>query len=95
MTSMNSVSLADLTPHNASGGNTILSVTQQLSISFGISLSSIILRGFNLSNIFEDISSSFKATLLILGVITVASSFTFRYLKSGDGAEMSGMKKTS
>jgi EmrB/QacA subfamily drug resistance transporter len=93
MTSMNSISLADLTPANASGGNTILSVTQQLSISFGISLSSIILRVFNQSNIFTEVSSCFKATLLVLGLITILSSFTFKYLQSEDGAEMSGVKK--
>lgn len=93
MTSMNSISLAELTPANASGGNTILSVTQQLSISFGISLSSIILRGFNLSDVFTEVSSSFRATLVVLGLITIVSSFTFKYLKSEDGAEMSGIKK--
>ncbi|CVK16668.1 drug resistance transporter, EmrB/QacA subfamily [Apibacter mensalis] len=93
MTSMNSISLAELTPVNASGGNTILSVTQQLSISFGISLSSIILRGFNLSDVFTEVSSSFRATLVVLGLITIVSSFTFKYLKSEDGAEMSGIKK--
>lgn len=93
MTSMNSISLADLTPANASGGNTILSVTQQLSVSFGISLSSLILRGFNQSEIFTEVSSSFKATLFILGIITILSSFTFKYLNPEDGAEMSGIKK--
>lgn len=93
MTSMNSISLAELTPANASGGNTILSVTQQLSISFGISLSSIILRGFNLSDVFTEVSSIFRATLVVLGLITIVSSFTFKYLKSEDGAEMSGIKK--
>jgi MFS family permease len=93
MTSMNSISLADLTPKDASGGNTMLSITQQLSISFGVSLSAMILRGFNLADFFGDVSISFKATFLALGIITVVSAYTFRFLKSEDGAEMSGSKK--
>lgn len=91
MASMNSITLADLTPKNASTGNTLLSVTQQLSISFGISVSAMILRGFNASKMFEDISFTFKATFIALGVITFFSSFVFRKLKSSDGDEMSGV----
>jgi hypothetical protein len=93
MTSMNSISLADLTPKDASGGNTMLSVTQQLSISFGVSLSAMIVRGFSFSGLFGEITLSFKATFLVLGIITILSAYTFKFLKSEDGAEMSGNKK--
>ncbi len=93
MTSMNSISLADLTAKTASGGNTMLSIMQQLSISFGVSLSAMILRGFNTLDIFSDVSFSFKATFLALGIITLISAYTFKYLKPEDGAEMSGNKQ--
>ncbi|PQL91654.1 DHA2 family efflux MFS transporter permease subunit [Apibacter adventoris] len=93
MASMNSISLADLTLKNASHGNTMLSVTQQLSISFGISVSSMILRGFDASKIFKDVIFTFKATFIVLGLITILSTFIFRRLKSGDGKEMSGVNQ--
>ena len=35
-TSMNTITLADLTDENASSGNSVLAVTQQLSISLGL-----------------------------------------------------------
>lgn len=92
MTSMNSISLADLTMKNASGGNTMLSITQQLSMSFGISFSSMLLMSFSASSLFDDISFAFKVTFLVLGLVTVFSSVIFRFLKPDDGSEMSGVK---
>ena len=43
-TSMNTISLGDLTDKNASAGNSVLAVTQQLSISFGVAVSAAVLR---------------------------------------------------
>ncbi len=43
-TAMNTITLADLTDNNASSGNSVLAVTQQLSISFGIAISATVLR---------------------------------------------------
>ncbi|MGM5629482.1 DHA2 family efflux MFS transporter permease subunit [Apibacter raozihei] len=90
MASMNSIALADLTPEGASGGNTMLSVMQQLSISFGISLSAMILRTYTAIPVFDSVSGAFKASFLTLGIITLLSAFTFKFLKPQDGSEMSG-----
>ena len=49
-TSMNTISLADLTDNNASSGNSVLAVTQQLAISFGIAVSASILNYFDAEN---------------------------------------------
>jgi hypothetical protein len=41
---MNTITLADLTDENASSGNSLLAVTQQLSISLGVAISAAVLR---------------------------------------------------
>ena len=41
---MNTITLADLNDENASGGNSVLAVTQQVSISFGVAVSAAVLR---------------------------------------------------
>ena len=47
-TAMNGVHAGDLSPENASTGNgSFLSVTQQLSISFGVASSTVVLRFYN------------------------------------------------
>jgi hypothetical protein len=43
-TAMNTITLADLTDENASSGNSLLAVTQQLSISLGVAVSAAVLR---------------------------------------------------
>ncbi len=40
-TAMNTITLADLTDDNASSGNSVLAVTQQLSISLGVAVSAV------------------------------------------------------
>lgn len=94
MSSMNTISLADLTPDVASGGNSLLAITQQLSMSFGVSVGALILRTTESANWLTggDIESSFRYTFLILGVITLLASSVFSQLKSNDGEQMSGHK---
>ncbi len=41
-TAMNTITLADLTDDNASSGNSVLAVTQQLSISLGVAISAAV-----------------------------------------------------
>ncbi|XPE60830.1 hypothetical protein ACNKHT_24865 [Shigella flexneri] len=43
-TAMNTITLADSTDDNASSGNSVLAVTQQLSISLGVAVSAAVLR---------------------------------------------------
>jgi EmrB/QacA subfamily drug resistance transporter len=96
-TSMNTIAIADLDNSNSSEGNSLIAVTQQLSISFGISVSSLLL--INMHQIQNDISTSnldsFKYTFVILGLITAISSLVFTYLKDTDGNKLSGHKNSS
>jgi MFS family permease len=91
MSSMNTIALSDLTPDNAAGGNSLLAITQQLSMTFGVSVGASILRANQASTFTHgDIGLSFKYTFLILGFITLISTSIFFFLKKDDGEEMSG-----
>ena len=87
--SMNTISVADLDKDNSSEGNSMIAVTQQLSISFGISITSFLL------NLMHNIPSqsnlsSFKYTFIILGILTALSSLVFTRLRKTDGDNLSG-----
>lgn len=85
-TAMNTITLADVTDENASSGNSVLAVTQQLSISFGVAVSAAVLR------FYESIESTtvdhFHATFLTMGVLSVLSAAVFMLLKPGDGRHL-------
>lgn len=86
-TSMNTITLADLSDENASGGNSMLAVTQQLSISLGVALSAAVLRfyeGFGGTNTVEQ----FHSTFITMGVLTVISALVFMLLKPKDGRNL-------
>ncbi|MGL4583931.1 MAG: multidrug transporter subunit MdtD [Flavobacterium sp.] len=93
-TSMNTISLADLDQETSSEGNSLLSVTQQLAISLGISLSSMVLMMFQNSAIATsgDSIAVFRYTFLVMGAITILSSFVFTKLSKDAGASMSGSR---
>jgi len=80
MSAMNTVTLSDLDESSASGGNTMLVISQQLSVSFGISVSSLILSFFSSGALDVDLSQSFHYTFITLAFITIASSFVFTKL---------------
>lgn len=91
-TSMNTISIADLDSTNSSEGNSLVSVTQQLSMSLGISVGSFILL---LMTNWKFVASKgivypFKATFLVLGLITILSSLVFTQLRDNDGSQLSG-----
>ncbi|HLV51394.1 MAG TPA: MFS transporter, partial [Flavobacterium sp.] len=92
MTSMNTISLSDLNDDQASGGNSLLTIMQQLSVSFGISIAALVLAFYKDQMDFYrgDLISSFHYTLITLAVLTALSSLTFTKLKHNDGAKMSG-----
>ena len=81
-TAMNTVVLKDLTPYQASGGNTLLSMTQMLSMGLGVALAG------TLVNIFTDIDArvranaleAFHAAFICVGLITCASAWIFAQL---------------
>jgi EmrB/QacA subfamily drug resistance transporter len=90
--SMNTISVADLDKNTSSEGNSMIAVTQQLSVSFGISIASFLL------NIFHDIPcelgiTPFRYTFVILGVITALSSLVFTRLHKTDGNNLSGHRE--
>lgn len=93
MSSMNTISLADLTPDVASGGNSLVAVTQQLSMSLGVSVGAMILRTTENSIASGNIEIAFKYTFLALGLITLLASGIFLFLKKDDGEQMSGHKE--
>jgi MFS family permease len=86
-TSMNTITLADLTDENASSGNSVLAVAQQLSISLGVAVSAAVLRfyeGFDGTNTVEQ----FHYTFMTMGALTVVSALVFMLLKPKDGRNM-------
>src|SRR5690606_31645429 len=92
MTSMNTISLSDLNDDQASGGNSLLTIMQQLSVSFGISIAALILAFYKDQMDFYhgDLVSAFHYTLITLAVLTALSSLTFTKLKRNDGEKLSG-----
>lgn len=86
-TAMNTICLADLTDNNASAGNSMLAVTQQLSISFGIAVSASILSFYDgLPN--SNTVDNFHYTFITVGVITLLSAFVFLLLDKNDGQNL-------
>lgn len=86
-TSMNTITLADLTDETASSGNSMLAVTQQLSISLGVAVSAAVLRfyeGFDSTNTIEQ----FHYTFITMGGITIVSALMFMLLKNKDGRNL-------
>ncbi|SDB90369.1 multidrug transporter subunit MdtD [Acinetobacter boissieri] len=81
-TTMNTVSIKDLTHQKAGQGNSILSVVQQLSMSMGIALASVALNTFSQMYGKIHILQSFQYTFVCLGLMTCAASFIFFRLKA-------------
>ena len=82
---MNTITLSDLDETTASGGNTMLVIMQQLSVSFGVSVASLVLSFFQ-SDVFSiGITQSFQYTFMALAIFTIASSITFSILNRTDG----------
>ncbi|WP_036768705.1 multidrug transporter subunit MdtD [Plesiomonas shigelloides] len=86
LTSMNTLALSNLSDQNASSGNAVLSVAQQLAISFGIASGASILSLFKDSGL--SLQSAFHHTYLTVALITLLSGLVFLLLKKDDGANM-------
>ena len=92
-TAMNSITLGDLSPEDASTGNGLLSVTQQLSISFGVASSTVVLRFYN-SFASGTLLDHFHYTFITIGGITMMAAFVFMLLRKDDGDSLlPGRKK--
>jgi len=81
-TAMNTVVLKDLTPLQASSGNTLLSMVQMLSMSFGVALAGTMISVFTDadSRIRTNALDAFHATFICVGLITCASAWIFAQL---------------
>ena len=87
-TCMNTLVYVDVTDQQASGASSVSSTTQQMSISFGVAIASLAAALFipdrfhsSAPQMIEGIHKAF----LLLGALTVLSTFIFRELKSTDG----------
>ena len=94
-TSMNTLVYADISEKETSQANTLVSTVQQMSMSFGVALASLLAVLF----IPEPSTLSAEATLqgihqslLFSGVFTIGSTFVFKYLKATDGESVSRKK---
>lgn len=85
-TAMNTITLADLTDENASSGNSMLAVTQQLAIGFGVAVSAAVLRMYE--SFGDSTVQNFHYTFVTMGVVTVLSALVFMLLKPGDGRHL-------
>jgi EmrB/QacA subfamily drug resistance transporter len=91
-TSMNTLVFADLTDADTSAGSSIASTAQQMSMSFGVAIASLLAALFLGGDRSPDAAgmiTGIHRTFLALGLMTVASSLVFRLLQPGDGANIS------
>jgi MFS family permease len=91
-TSMNSLVFADVSDSDASKASTIFSTAQQLSLSFGVAISSLVVafflavtRGASSTRLMGPLHDAF----VTLGVLTALSALYFAALRSDDGANVS------
>ncbi|HEY4990208.1 MAG TPA: DHA2 family efflux MFS transporter permease subunit [Opitutaceae bacterium] len=97
-TCMNTLVFADLADGDASAGSSISSTVQQMSMSFGVAVSSLLAAVF-LGGEHRPDSAGMVAgihwTFLALGVMTIASALIFRQLRPDDGASISRYKTSA
>ncbi|NDJ55642.1 DHA2 family efflux MFS transporter permease subunit [Enterobacteriaceae bacterium 4M9] len=86
-TAMNTITLADLTDENASSGNSMLAVTQQLSISLGVAVSAAVLRFYESQGNSSTVEQ-FHATFITMGAVTIVSALVFMLLRAKDGRNL-------
>jgi EmrB/QacA subfamily drug resistance transporter len=86
MSAMNTITLSDLDENTKSGGNTMLVIMQQLSVSFGVSVASLVLAFFQAGAFDTDPSQAFHYTFIALGLFTILTSVSFGRLSKTDGS---------
>jgi EmrB/QacA subfamily drug resistance transporter len=94
-TSMNTLAYADVNEEQASGASTIASTTQQMSISFGVAVSSLAAAFFvpdRSHTSGPEMIHGIHHAFLVLGGWTILSTLVFRELKSDDGDTVSQHK---
>jgi EmrB/QacA subfamily drug resistance transporter len=95
-TCMNTLVYADVTGEQTSGASSIASTMQQMSMSFGVAIASLLTALFIPDRFHSDAAQMIHGVhyaFFVLGGITVLSTIVFRELKSGDGAATSQHKE--
>ena len=91
MSSMNTITISDLSNETASDGNSLLAIMQQLSNSFGVSIAALILSLMkNVINEENNISLAFTYTFIVIGLITAVSAYIFTRFDKNAGSDLSG-----
>jgi Na+/melibiose symporter-like transporter len=91
-TSANTLAYADLDDHDVSRAGSIASSAQQLSLSLGVAIASLIVAWFLARGHERDPAEVVRAihrAVLVLGGLTLASSAVFAELRPGDGTNVS------
>lgn len=90
-TAMNTVTLFDLTDEQTGPGNSMLSVTMQISAGCGVALGAALLDGFSARYGEhpgqEEMMAAFRLTFLCVGALGVVTSVIFSHLPKGLGRE--------
>jgi EmrB/QacA subfamily drug resistance transporter len=91
-TSMNTLVYADVAESDTSMASTIASTVQQMSISFGVAVASLVAALFIPDRLHSDPSQMIHGVhqaFMVLGGLTVLSTIVFRELKNNDGDSVS------
>lgn len=95
-TSMNTLIYADVNNHDASKASSIASTAQQLSLSFGVALASLLAAWFlghvDQTDPVQTVPALHKA-FLVMGTLTLLSSLSFWKLRGDDGNNVSNRRK--
>ena len=85
-TAMNAVTLKDLAPERAASGNSLYSMVQMLGMSLGVTCAAALLHAFTAwlqTGAGADALPAFRAALVLIGVMTMASAAIFWQLDRG------------
>ncbi len=87
---MNSLAYADIAPENLSAASSILGTIQQMSQSFSVAVSALLIRFFSFiySGNLTHHPMIFQNTFFIIGLMTLVSCLFYTQLKPGDGQQM-------
>lgn len=86
-TSINTLTVGDLSQEQGGVGSTVLSIVQQVGIGFGIAVASIILTLYRqfIGNEGEALQHAFSYTFLTTSVFVIALVWILSYLHKTDG----------
>ncbi len=90
--SMNSMAYADVDAANASAASSVASTLQQMSMSFGLALGTLVTAWFLGNRIQADqvaVTDAIHATFRTLGALTMLSAWSFSVLRADDGEAVS------